>query len=409
LATVRILRSTTAGNTPASLVSGQIAINEGDGKLFYRNASGVVTQLASGGGSVITAATVSAFPATGSSDGVLYVATDTGRAYIWAGAYLEIGSSGGGSGLTWSSVPASENAAGTAGQIAYDSKYQYTCVAQNNWLRSPLLPWLPVTSGLQMNLDASFAPSLFQNSNGTTAAASADNPVGYWADMSGLGNHAIQATSGSRPLLKINNQNGLPGLYLDGTDDCLTATIAGFQSLTATTILMVAKPAAAAAADTNAGVFCAFGNTGGGSGVYPSSSCLFLSHSAGAISGEYLTIGYDRPIASGRLGSSSYRRSASQAIAIAATFSESGTQVFQNNSSVTLDLASGTTTSTVCSPSQIGYTVDNDLHLGAVRAAGVLAGFAAMTIHQVLVYDRVLSSDERTSLWNYLSAKWGIA
>ena len=42
--TVRILRSTTAGAVPASLVSGQIAINEADGKLFYRSAAGVVTQ-----------------------------------------------------------------------------------------------------------------------------------------------------------------------------------------------------------------------------------------------------------------------------------------------------------------------------------------------------------------------------
>lgn len=50
MATVRILRSTTAGNTPSSLVSGQLAINEADGKLFYLNGSGVVTQLATGGG-----------------------------------------------------------------------------------------------------------------------------------------------------------------------------------------------------------------------------------------------------------------------------------------------------------------------------------------------------------------------
>lgn len=48
--TVRILRSTTAGATPSSLVSGQIAINEADGKIFYRNTSGVVTQFSAGGG-----------------------------------------------------------------------------------------------------------------------------------------------------------------------------------------------------------------------------------------------------------------------------------------------------------------------------------------------------------------------
>ena len=45
MATVRLLRSTTPGNTPSSLVPGQIAINEGDGKLFYRNSAGAVTLL----------------------------------------------------------------------------------------------------------------------------------------------------------------------------------------------------------------------------------------------------------------------------------------------------------------------------------------------------------------------------
>lgn len=49
--TTRILYSTTAGNTPSSLVSGQIAINEADGKLFYRATGGTVTQFASGGSS----------------------------------------------------------------------------------------------------------------------------------------------------------------------------------------------------------------------------------------------------------------------------------------------------------------------------------------------------------------------
>jgi hypothetical protein len=49
-----------------------------------------------GSGSIVTAATVAGFPATGSSSGTLYVATDTARAYIWAGAYIEAGVSGGG-------------------------------------------------------------------------------------------------------------------------------------------------------------------------------------------------------------------------------------------------------------------------------------------------------------------------
>ena len=108
MATVRILRSTTAGNTPSALVSGQIAINESDGKLFYRNGSGVVTQLATGGGSSLAAyATTASFPATGSAT-VLYLAVDSSRAFQWdtgSGVYVEVGvSGGGGSGSTLSAA-----------------------------------------------------------------------------------------------------------------------------------------------------------------------------------------------------------------------------------------------------------------------------------------------------------------
>lgn len=45
MATIKIRRSTTAGAVPSSLVTGEIAINEADGALFYRNSSGVVTRV----------------------------------------------------------------------------------------------------------------------------------------------------------------------------------------------------------------------------------------------------------------------------------------------------------------------------------------------------------------------------
>lgn len=45
---------------------------------------------------------------------------------------------GGGSGFSWSSVPASRTAAGTAGDMAYDSTYLYICIANNLWKRERL-------------------------------------------------------------------------------------------------------------------------------------------------------------------------------------------------------------------------------------------------------------------------------
>jgi len=99
VATVRLYRSTTAGNVPASLVSGQVAINEADGKLFYRNGSGVVTQLAtggSGGTELYTYATTANFPGTGVTT-ALYLSIDSGKVFQWTGSvYAEVGPVGGG-------------------------------------------------------------------------------------------------------------------------------------------------------------------------------------------------------------------------------------------------------------------------------------------------------------------------
>ncbi len=84
--TVRILRSTTAGNVPSSLVSGQIAVNEADGRFFYRSAAGAVTAFSP----VASFATIGSFPAVGAAN-VLYLAQDSSRVYQWSGVYVEVG------------------------------------------------------------------------------------------------------------------------------------------------------------------------------------------------------------------------------------------------------------------------------------------------------------------------------
>lgn len=44
MATIKIRRSTTAGAVPSSLVTGEVAINEADGALYYRNSGGSVSR-----------------------------------------------------------------------------------------------------------------------------------------------------------------------------------------------------------------------------------------------------------------------------------------------------------------------------------------------------------------------------
>lgn len=64
--------------------------------------------------------------------------------------------------------------------------------------------------------------SLFQNSNGTTAAV-VGQPVGYVADLSGNGFHLIQATAAARPTLRQDATTLLYYLERDGVDDTMAS------------------------------------------------------------------------------------------------------------------------------------------------------------------------------------------
>lgn len=268
-----------------------------------------------------------------------------------------------------------------------------------------------VISGCICNLDASVLSSLRQNSNGTTDAAATDDPVGYWADLSGLGNHAVQSVAtGSRPFLKLNNQNGRPGLLFDGSNDWLTATIAGFQSLAGVTVIQVFKTVAAAAADTGTITYWGWGNISNASGSFPANRALGFGSSTGALSGETITFNAEASgFQFGRLGSSTYSRAANVSQMMAVSASASGTSISANNSAITLDLSHQATTSSAVGPSNIGYTVDNDLHIGAVRANGSLLASPQWTLHQHIVYNRALTATEQTAIWNAMRGKWGIA
>jgi hypothetical protein len=61
----------------------------------------------------------------------------------------------------------------------------------------------------------------FQQSNGTTAAAADGDVVGYWGDRTANGRNAIQATTGSKPTLKLGVLDGFPAIRFDGTSSFL--------------------------------------------------------------------------------------------------------------------------------------------------------------------------------------------
>jgi hypothetical protein len=96
----------------------------------------------------------------------------------------------------------------------------------------PMSPRLlrPLASGfdprkianLAVWLDFSDTSTLFQNSDGTTPATAASDPVGYVADKSGAGRNATQSTANNRPTITSSTFNGKRGLAFDGSNDSLT-------------------------------------------------------------------------------------------------------------------------------------------------------------------------------------------
>jgi hypothetical protein len=73
------------------LGNGVLAVNQADGRIFFRNSAGAVTTFSS----IASYATTSSFPATGLAT-VLYLATDSSKIFQWNGVYVEIGVAGGG-------------------------------------------------------------------------------------------------------------------------------------------------------------------------------------------------------------------------------------------------------------------------------------------------------------------------
>ena len=63
--------------------------------------------------------------------------------------------------------------------------------------------------------------TMFQDAAGTIPVTGAGQPVGLILDKSGRGNHAIQTTSASRPILRQNATTGAYYLKFDGSDDYL--------------------------------------------------------------------------------------------------------------------------------------------------------------------------------------------
>ena len=246
------------------------------------------------------------------------------------------------------------------------------------------------------NLDESSLTSFCSGTNGF---------VTTWYDQSGNGLNATQTTAANQPQIVSSGsvilENGKPSFQFDGVDDYIGSTITNFQNYTNISAINVFSTAIAAASDTNSYSGWSWGKFGTPSKV------IAYSSSTGALSGEKILIsfpnGTDR-----RLGSTTYTRAANDQNLLTSFNLSSGTSLFSNGSSVSLDLSINATTSTNSSPSSTTYTDDNNVYLGAVFLTSGSVVISPQMKYQELIFYPSDQSSNRTGIETNINSFYSI-
>lgn len=312
------------------------------------------------------------------------LSTQNGRQFRYAGnSTWELVAA---SGLSWSSVPASATASGTAGQIAYDSVngFFYVATATNTWRRAALSTWLPFAptdiAGLQLWLDASDASTLFDATTGGSLVA-ADGGVARWEDKSGNNRHATQSQSANRPTRKTAVQSGKDVMRFDGSNDFLEGSVTPGDGNTRS-VFVVAKLSAAF------GELFQIGRATSGQSLQG-----FMVR-AGSISGTYY-VGGDVTVNNLALASGSAPVST---FFLAALIQQSTTSIGYYHNSINYSIAG--TLASFASPTP-GYFV------GKARNDAADLTLWTGDVCEIIVYDTALSSGDRSAVESYLIGKWG--
>lgn len=237
-------------------------------------------------------------------------------------------------------------------------------------------------SGLIMWLDANDSTSFFDATSGGNNVTTDGASIARWRDKSTSAKDFKQATSGSRPILKIGTQNGRNSVRFDSIDDFMEMD-SNFSGLTAATYFIVLKIAIdPPTVDTKTGhpiMFIYNNRFAGGSSHYPFTDGNIYDTS---MTTSRKTVGNPSP----NLTNFHLYNVSSTSNSWTARLNK--TQLFT------------TATNTF---SQEEKTIG--------RSVGSNAVFYYFNgdIAEIIVYNSVLSVDNRTSLENYLYQKWGIA
>lgn len=238
-------------------------------------------------------------------------------------------------------------------------------------------------SGLSLWLNSADMGSLFQNSDRTGAVADGD-PIGFWSDLSGNSNHAIQGTAGQRPSLSAVTyaENGYGGVLFDGGNDFVAATH-GLGTNPNYTLLMVSRLIAATTSSPDKS-FVTIGNTGG--------------------NWQIDFIGYPTNYNSSYFGVRSPfndREASPQTSLLNKPFNiftaiqnGSDPDIFVNYDLYNIAGLGGT------------KMFVNRVEIGRGSAFAAGPGYSQVVMYEVLLYNRVLSNAEISQLQTYLDQKW---
>lgn len=208
----------------------------------------------------------------------------------------------------------------------------------------------------------SLSPIVWCDASDTDTITLNDGNVSAWNDKSGNNNHAVQATAASQPAYAAN------GITFDGVDDALVFGTA-FTNTAGSTVFFVCEP-------KSIGINYMLGNVGGSAGK---SRFYIREHAVDygdtQISHSGLTVN-ERAL-----------------ISVWAGVGDATTQNVKVNNG---DWVSGAVNRATPAGSQ------------ALASRGGTSSYSNVVIHEIIVFDKILSASEIQTVDNYLFQKWSI-
>ena len=250
-------------------------------------------------------------------------------------------------------------------------------------------------SGLQLWLDAT--TGLFDATSGGSAVTTDGSSIARWEDRSVNARHATQSTSGNRAVLKTSIQNSRNIIRFDGSDDFYSGLSSALSNTTSTNkfsfyIAWIPDLSSRQSAYGGGGLLRKM--TNGGSG---DTDWYFGVRSGGRFAIN-ITGGANKAVTS----TTSLTTNTSYVVGLVFDGSASATVVSDR-----IKLYLGTTEETKILDDGSGGWGNGDGEIG--RGYTSSSYYFKGDVCEIVVYDSVLSADNRTKVSDYLKSKWGIS